>query len=85
MDITPFDIYYNYNGTRQVATIHPCCGEDSVIDYAVRIGGKLAFAVTKSYAEPGKWVVALRNSDNEVEDSLVQEIGSAIEEQVFKV
>ena len=78
MDITPFDVSYLYRDDRRSVQIHPCCREDNVVDYAVWEDGKLLFTITRS-RDTKKWVVALKNADDEIDDELVQLIGAEIE------
>jgi hypothetical protein len=78
MDISPFTIEYNFNESVRKAEIRPCCREDNVVDYAVWIKNKLAFTVTKEMLT-GRWVVALKNADETIDDAEVQEIGKAIQ------
>jgi len=78
MDIRPFNIEYKVNGIMRKAEIRPCCREDNVVDYAVWLHGKLAFTVTKDTAV-GRWVVALKNADEVIDDEEVQQIGNAIQ------
>jgi hypothetical protein len=78
MDISPFIIEYNFNSSMHRAEIRPCCKEDNVVDYAVWLNGKLAYTVTKDVTN-GKWVVALKNADESIDDGEVQQIGRAIE------
>ena len=78
MDINPFNIEYTVNGAVRKAEIRPCCREDNVVDYAVWLDGKLAFTVTKDTAI-GRWVVALKNADEIIDDEEVQQIGNAIQ------
>ena len=58
--------------------VTPCCKEDNVVDYAIRQEGKLAFTITKD-REKQKWVVALKNADDEIDEELVQLLGMEIE------
>jgi hypothetical protein len=81
MDITPFNLYYEQDGTLVSAEILPCCREDNVVDYAVWIDGKLAFTIAKSIKNTDDWVVALKNADDDIDDALVQSIGASIEKK----
>ncbi|HEX2684493.1 MAG TPA: hypothetical protein VHL77_11195 [Ferruginibacter sp.] len=81
MDITPFNIDYLYGGRMRSVEIRPCCREDNVVDYAVWYDGKLYFTITRN-AESNKWVVALKNADDEVGEELVQLIGAQIEKRI---
>jgi len=79
MDITPFFIT-NLPAANTAAAIEvrPCCREDNVVDYAIWIHNKLAYTIT--YSDSGnKWIVALKNADEDVDDYMVQRIGAEIE------
>ena len=80
MDTTPFTIAYADDDKIKSAEIRPCCKEDNVVDYAVWSNGKLAFTVTKDAAN-NRWVVALKNADEEIDDNVIQDIGRAIEKK----
>ncbi len=80
MDVSPFDIQYLQDGDLQTASIHPCCKEDNIVDYAVWKDGRLIFTITKDAADPTHWVVALKNADDDFEEPMIQEIGQAIEQ-----
>jgi hypothetical protein len=80
MDITPFIIGYKVNNNIQQAEIRPCCREDNVVDYAVRISGKLTFTITRDVIND-RWVVALKNADEIIDDDEVQRIGNAIQQK----
>lgn len=81
MDITPFTIYYVYRDVLYSAEIRPCCREDNVVDYAVWIEHLLAFTLTKQ-AATGKWVIALKNADDDINDEMIQVIGTEIEKKI---
>lgn len=87
MDITPFVIRYWYYDQWSFAEIRPCCKEESVVDYAVWIQGKLEFTVTKINDNPedARWIVALKNADNLVDDELVRIIGEEIDKKFATV
>jgi hypothetical protein len=78
MDISPFNIYYSENNVMHTVEVIPCCREDNVVDYAIRQEGKLAFTITKD-REKQRWVVALKNADDEIDEELVQLLGIEIE------
>lgn len=78
MDTTPFDITYLHNGIEKKATIHPCCREDNIVDYAVWQNDKLSFTITRDPSDPGYWVVALKNADDDFEEEMIQAIGTAV-------
>lgn len=78
MDISPFAVFYMYHDVRNSVQIRPCCREDNVVDYAVWNDGKLIFTITR-HADTKKWVVALKNADDDIDDELVQLIGTGIE------
>lgn len=80
MDTTPFTIYYVQHNVMNPVEIRPCCREDNVVDYAVWNEGKLGFTVTKDEGT-GKWIVALKNADDIIDDALVQLIGAEIEKR----
>ncbi len=82
MDITPFNITYLHQGVLAEVTIHPCCREDNVFDYAVWIKGKLAFTITRDMEDNAHWVIALKNADDEFDERMVQEIGAAIQKKI---
>ena len=81
MNTTPFNIYYEYEEGLYHAQIRPCCREGSVIDYAVWEDDELAFTMTR-HIETGKWVVALKNADDFIDDEQVQAIGAVIEQKI---
>lgn len=80
MDITPFTVYYVKHDKMHAAEIRPCCREDNVVDYAVWEDDLLAFTIAH-HADSQKWVVALKNADNDIEDELVQLIGAEIDKK----
>ena len=80
MDTAPFTITYTEGDKIRTAEIRPCCKDHSVVDYAVWSNGKLAFTVTKDAAN-NHWVVALKNADESIDESIIQEIGRAIEKK----
>jgi hypothetical protein len=82
MDITPFNITYMNRGILVDATIRPCCKEDNVFDYAVWIKDKLAFTITKDAENATRWVVALKNADDEFDEEMIQNIGTAIQKRI---
>ena len=82
MDTAAFNIYYVHNCTRVSAEIHPCCDEDNVVDYAVWIDEKLAFTIARRLENKERWVVALKNADDEIDEELVQSIGETIEKKL---
>lgn len=81
MDITPFFIRFIYHNQWEDAEVRPCCREDSVVDYAIWMKGKLVFTITRGTGElPGThWVIALKNADINFDSELVQLIGQEIE------
>jgi len=81
MNTSPFTIYYVYKGASYSAEIRPCCREDNVVDYAVWIEHLLAFTLTRQ-ADTGKWVVALKNADDDFNDEMLQLIGAEIEKKM---
>lgn len=78
MDIIPFDIKYQHNGLIESATIHPCCNDNNVVDYAVWQNGKLSFTITRDTDDTNYWKIALKNSDDIFDEELVQNIGAAV-------
>lgn len=78
MDTTPFEISYQHHGIFKKVTIHPCCKEENIVDYAVWENGRLSFTITKDNHDTNRWNIALKNSDDIFEDELVQNIGAAI-------
>lgn len=81
MDTTPFEVELVQEGLLQSVTIRPCCNEDNVVDYAVWMNNELAFTITKDKAQQ-HWVIALKNADDIIEDSMVQSIGIAIDKKL---
>ena len=79
MNITPFTINHliALEG-EQEAEIRPCCNEDNVVDYAVWRNNQLAFTITYNIIKQ-RWIVALKNADEYVDDTMVQQIGAEIE------
>ncbi len=78
MDITPFNIYYSTDNVMTTVEVRPCCKEDNVVDYAIWNKDKLGFTLTKD-KQAGRWVVALKNADDDIVDELVQLLGREIE------
>lgn len=78
MDTKPYTINFWNGETLEPAEVKPCCGEDNVVDYAIYINNQLSFNITKS-GEEAKWVISLKNADKEIDDAVVQHIGSEIE------
>jgi hypothetical protein len=81
MHTTPFNIYYEYDEGLYLAEIRPCCRENNVVDYAVWEADELAFTMTRP-AGTSKWVIALKNADDQFDDEHVQAIGAAIEQKL---
>lgn len=81
MDTTPFRVYYVQNDALFSAEIRPCCNEDNIVDYAVWNDGQLDFTITRP-VQGGKWVVALKNADDDIDDERVQLIGAQIEKKI---
>jgi hypothetical protein len=81
MDITPFTVYYGFHNSLYSAEIRPCCREDHVVDYAVWIEHLLAFTITKQL-DTGKWVIALKNADDDIDNEMAQIIGAEIEKKL---
>lgn len=81
MDISPFTVYYVQQDVMNSVKIEPCCREDNVVDYAVWNDGLLAFTITQHTATK-KWVVALKNADDTINDDLVRLIGAEIEKKM---
>jgi hypothetical protein len=80
MDTTPFRIYYVQHDVMHSVEIRPCCNEDNVVDYAVWDEDRLAFTITRN-KETGRWIVALKNADDEIDDELIQLIGTEIDKK----
>ena len=78
MDTTPFTIQFAHLGETETAEIQPCCREDNVVDYAVWIDDKLVFTIARRPGNDQRWVVALKNADDDFDDELVQNIGAEI-------
>lgn len=78
MDISPFNIYYSEDNVMHTVEVTPCCKEDNVVDYAIRQEGKLAFTITRD-RDKQRWVVAVKNADDNIDDELVQLLGSEIQ------
>jgi hypothetical protein len=84
MDTTPFNISYQHNGMIENVSIHPCCNDNNIVDYAVWQNGKLSFTITKDNHDISRWKIALKNSDDTFDDELVQNIGAAIHQHQIK-
>ncbi len=80
MNTQAFTIYYVHQDVMNSVEIRPCCGDDNVVDYAVWEEDRLAFTITKNEQE-AKWIVALKNADDKIDDELVQLIGTEIEKR----
>lgn len=78
METSPFNIYYSEDNVMNTVEVRPCCNEDNVVDYAIWQEGKLAYTITKDKQE-SRWVVALKNADDDIDDEIVQLIGREIE------
>ena len=50
-----------------------------MVDYAVWIGRKLAFTIARDPDNDQRWVVALKNSDDDFDDLMIQSIGASID------
>lgn len=81
MTTTPFLISYKERGLEQKAEVHPCCKENDIVDYAVYHDGKLSYTVTRPEGE-NKWVVAMRNADDQIVDEALQNIGAEIDKHI---
>lgn len=77
MDITPYNIVYWDGSSLTPAQVRPCCGEDNVVDYAIYTDTKLLCTITKS-DEVDRWVISLKNADTDINDDIIQRIGSEI-------
>jgi len=82
MGTTPFEIQYQHRNGLTTAMIHPCCREDNVVDYAVWIDDKLAFMLTKDVEDRSRWVIGLKNADDEIAADVVRNIGHAIDQHL---
>lgn len=81
MDLTPFNVYFIHHDVMDSVQVRPCCREDNVVDYAIWEKNELAFTITP-HAGTQKWVVALKNADDDIDDELVQLIGAQIEKKM---
>jgi hypothetical protein len=63
------------------AEIQPCCREDNIVDYAVYQDSKLAFTVAHEAGSAGRWIIAMKNADDDIPDDVVQAIGAAIDKK----
>jgi hypothetical protein len=79
MDITPYKIIYWDGNILSPAEVRPCCREDNVVDYAIYTDNLLLFTITKSNEDDGKWVISLKNADKNIDDVVIQSIGSEID------
>ena len=80
MDTNPFEISYEHHSVIENATIHPCCNENNIVDYAVWHDGRLSFTITTDHANPSQWKIALKNADDSFDEELIQNIGLAIQQ-----
>lgn len=80
MDTSPFTIQYLQDGEVHTASIHPCCKEDNIVDYAVWQNDKLLYTITRDVHDDRHWVIALKNADDDFDASMVQQVGMAIEQ-----
>ena len=80
MNTATFLIDFQNDGKSATAEVRPCCNEDNVVDYAILIGGKLAFTITRDL-DNKHWVIAMKNSDDEFSDEMIQAIGAKIANQ----
>jgi hypothetical protein len=80
-DTTTFPISYVHDGKLNHAQIQPCCREDNIVDYAVYQDSKLAFTIAHDMNSDGRWIIAMKNADNDIPDDIVQAIGSAIDKK----
>ena len=76
---TPFIIRYLHQGLEQDAEVHPCCKEDDIVDYAVYHNGKLSFTTRRAPGEK-KWIIAMKNADDEISQELLQNVGAQIDQ-----
>ena len=81
MDTSSFTIDVIQKGRSIAAEIRPCCREDNVVDYAIWVGDKLEFTITRDQENNDHWVIALKNADDEFEDDMIQSIGAAINDR----
>lgn len=79
-----FKIFYTINGLQKEAEIQPCCHEDNIVDYAVYEEGKLVFTIAPDIKDPGHWAIAMKNADEQINDSIVQSIGTEIDKRKNK-
>ena len=78
MDTTAFTINFSFKGRLITAEIRPCCREDNIVDYAVWVDDKLEFTVTRAPNNNDRWVIALKNADDQFDDEMIQTIGAEI-------
>ncbi len=81
MDTSAFLINFSYKGKPFAVEIRPCCKEDNVVDYAIWENGKLLFTITREYGNHTHWVIALKNSDDDFDDEMIQDIGNKIDQK----
>ncbi|HMD00314.1 MAG TPA: hypothetical protein VKH37_09175 [Ferruginibacter sp.] len=78
MDTTPFSVDFKHAQGADHAEIHPCCREGDIVDYGVWMHGKLLCTITRDVENNDRWVVALKNADDEFDDEIIQAIGAKI-------
>lgn len=80
MDITPYNIHYpGPRGIKQLR-VKPCCKEDNVVDYAIYDEDYLMFTIAR-HEDGQRWIVSMKNADEDIDESTVQQIGSAIDQR----
>jgi hypothetical protein len=86
MEPTPsFFIEYLYDDKSELAEVMPCCGDDNVYYYDIKIKNQYQFTITPTF-EDGKgmgWKVSLKNADKHVEQELIDIIGEEIEKHIL--
>lgn len=77
-----FPITYTQDGITREAQVQPCCREDNIVDYAVYQEGRLVFTIAHDPAKNQRWVIAMKNADDEIPDAVVQAVGAAIDNKI---
>jgi hypothetical protein len=80
MNNSPFNTDIIMGGRYVNVQVRPCCSDNNVVDYAIWIKDKLEFTIAKDQTA-GKWVIAMINADDEIEDATLQQLGIAIDKR----
>lgn len=85
MDSSSYFIEFIYNNKLMLTEVKPCCLQNNMFYYDIAIKNQYQFTVTPIYANKGiTWKVSLKNADKQVDQALIEIIGSEIEKRMLE-